>query len=195
REYEEFKVRINALVEKRKKVPEEGWMMQDGRPWPGNNPHDHPGMIQIFLGSTGALDVRGNELPLFVYVSREKKPGFHHHNKLGVLNALVRVSGVLTNSPYILNMDCTQYINNNKVIREAMCFMMDLPVGKNISYVQFPPRFHALHQEDNFSNHNTVFYDIMMKGLDGIQGPICLGSACVFRRRSLYGYASGVDPK
>ncbi|KAK7828336.1 cellulose synthase a catalytic subunit 1 [udp-forming] [Quercus suber] len=47
REYEEFKVRINALVAKAQKTPEEGWTMQDGTPWPGNNPRDHPGMIQV----------------------------------------------------------------------------------------------------------------------------------------------------
>lgn len=47
REYEEFKVRVNALVAKAHKVPEEGWTMQDGSPWPGNNTRDHPGMIQV----------------------------------------------------------------------------------------------------------------------------------------------------
>ena len=47
REYEEFKVRINGLVAKAEKVPEEGWFMQDGTPWPGNNTRDHPGMIQV----------------------------------------------------------------------------------------------------------------------------------------------------
>ncbi|XP_057860210.2 cellulose synthase A catalytic subunit 4 [UDP-forming] isoform X2 [Cryptomeria japonica] len=49
REYDEFKIRMNALVSKRQKTPEDGWMMQDGRPWPGNNPRDHPAMIQITL--------------------------------------------------------------------------------------------------------------------------------------------------
>lgn len=49
REYEEFKVRINGLVAKATKVPEEGWIMQDGTPWPGNNTRDHPGMIQVKL--------------------------------------------------------------------------------------------------------------------------------------------------
>jgi cellulose synthase A len=47
REYEEFKIRINRLVAKATKVPEEGWVMQDGTPWPGNNVRDHPGMIQV----------------------------------------------------------------------------------------------------------------------------------------------------
>lgn len=41
-------MRINALVAKAQKKPEEGWTMQDGTPWPGNNTRDHPGMIQVF---------------------------------------------------------------------------------------------------------------------------------------------------
>jgi hypothetical protein len=47
REYEEFKVRINSLAAKARKVPEDGWVMSDGTPWPGNNPRDHPAMIQV----------------------------------------------------------------------------------------------------------------------------------------------------
>ncbi|XP_057852914.1 probable cellulose synthase A catalytic subunit 1 [UDP-forming] isoform X3 [Cryptomeria japonica] len=117
REYEEFKVRINALVAKAQKVPEEGWTMQDGTPWPGNNPRDHPGMIQVFLGHSGALDIDGNELPRLVYVSREKRPGFQHHKKAGAMNALIN-----------------------------------------------------------------------LKGLDGIQGPVYVGTGCCFNRQALYGY-------
>ena len=90
REYEEFKVRINALVAKAQKVPAEGWIMKDGTPWPGNNTRDHPGMIQVFLGHSGGHDTEGNELPRLVYVSREKRPGFQHHKKAGAMNALVR---------------------------------------------------------------------------------------------------------
>lgn len=91
REYEEFKVRINALVAKASKVPLEGWIMQDGTPWPGNNTRDHPGMIQVFLGQSGGHDAEGNELPRLVYVSREKRPGFQHHKKAGAMNALVKI--------------------------------------------------------------------------------------------------------
>jgi len=67
--------------------------MQDGTPWPGNNTKDHPGMIQVFLGHSGGLDIEGNELPRLVYVSREKRPGFQHHKKAGAMNALVRIKG------------------------------------------------------------------------------------------------------
>ena len=34
-----------------------------------------------------------------------------------------------------------------------------------------------------------------MKGLDGIQGPIYVGTGCVFRRQALYGYDAPVNKK
>nr|AEP33554.1 cellulose synthase catalytic subunit [Gossypium davidsonii]AEP33555.1 cellulose synthase catalytic subunit [Gossypium klotzschianum] len=195
REYEEFKVRINGLVAKAQKVPEEGWIMQDGTPWPGNNTRDHPGMIQVFLGQSGGLDAEGNELPRLVYVSREKRPGFQHHKKAGAMNALVRVSAVLTNGPFLLNLDCDHYINNSKAIREAMCFLMDPNLGKQVCYVQFPQRFDGIDRNDRYANRNTVFFDINLRGLDGIQGPVYVGTGCVFNRTALYGYEPPLKPK
>ncbi|KAL9274200.1 Cellulose synthase A catalytic subunit 6 [UDP-forming]-like protein [Drosera capensis] len=188
RDYEEFKVKINRLVGMAQKVPEEGWTMQDGSLWPGNSVRDHPGMIQVFLGPDGNPDGKGVELPRLVYVSREKRPGFEHHKKAGAMNALIRVSAVLSNAPYLLNVDCDHYINNSKALREAMCFMMDPISGKKICYVQFPQRFDGIDRHDRYSNRNVVFFDINMKGLDGIQGPIYVGTGCVFRRQALYGY-------
>ncbi|KAL7104550.1 hypothetical protein ACP275_08G252200 [Erythranthe tilingii] len=195
REYEEFKVRINRLVAMAEKVPEEGWTMQDGTPWPGNNVRDHPGMIQVFLGHDGVRDIEGNELPRLVYVSREKRPGFEHHKKAGAMNSLIRVSAVLSNAPYLLNVDCDHYINNSKAMREAMCFMMDPTSGKKICYVQFPQRFDGIDRHDRYSNRNVVFFDINMKGLDGLQGPIYVGTGCVFRRQALYGFDAPAKKK
>ncbi|KAH9710164.1 cellulose synthase A catalytic subunit 3 [Citrus sinensis] len=195
REYEEFKIRINGLVAKAQKIPEEGWVMQDGTPWPGNNTRDHPGMIQVFLGENGGLDAEGNELPRLVYVSREKRPGFQHHKKAGAMNALVRVSAVLTNGPFLLNLDCDHYINNSKALREAMCFMMDPNLGKHVCYVQFPQRFDGIDRNDRYANRNTVFFDINLRGLDGIQGPVYVGTGCVFNRTALYGYEPPLKPK
>ncbi|KAI9078313.1 hypothetical protein K1719_039689 [Acacia pycnantha] len=145
RDYEEFKVRINSLVATAQKVPEDGWTMQDGTPWPGNNVRDHPGMIQVFLGQDGVPDIEGNELPRLIYVSREKRPGFDHHKKAGAMNSLVRVSAILSNAPYLLNKCC--------------------------------------------------IFDINMKGLDGLQGPIYVGTGCVFRRLALYGYDAPAKKK
>ncbi|KAM7254864.1 hypothetical protein ACFE04_020105 [Oxalis oulophora] len=189
REYEEYKVRVNALVAKAQKTPEEGWTMQDGTPWPGNNSRDHPGMIQTFLGYSGARDIEGNELPRLVYVSREKRPGYQHHKKAGAENALVRVSAVLTNAPYILNLDCDHYVNNSKAVREAMCFLMDPEVSRDVCYVQFPQRFDGIDRSDRYANRNVVFFDVNMRGLDGIQGPVYVGTGCVFNRQALYGYS------
>ncbi|XP_061375935.1 cellulose synthase A catalytic subunit 6 [UDP-forming]-like isoform X1 [Gastrolobium bilobum] len=199
RDYEEFKVRINSLVATAQKVPEDGWTMQDGTPWPGNNVRDHPGMIQVLLGQDGlqdgVRDIEGNELPRLVYVSREKRPGFDHHKKAGAMNSLVRVSAIISNAPYLLNVDCDHYINNSKALREAMCFMMDPQDGKKICYVQFPQRFDGIDRHDRYSNRNVVFFDINMKGLDGIQGPIYVGTGCVFRRQALYGYDAPAKKK
>ncbi|MED6191857.1 hypothetical protein PIB30_004517 [Stylosanthes scabra] len=192
REYEEFRVRMNSLVAKAGKVPEEGWTMQDGTPWPGNSVLDHPGMIQVFLGKSGGHDMDGNELPRLVYVSREKRPTFNHHIKAGALNSLVRVSAVLSNAPFVLNLDYDNYINNSKAIREAMCFMMDPLLGQRVCYVQFSHRFtdptNASIHDQLFDNQASAFTDVNMKGLDGVQGPTCIGIGCVFRRQALYGY-------
>nr|CCW28829.1 putative cellulose synthase family protein [Arachis ipaensis] len=194
REYEEFRVRMNCLVAKAGKVPEEGWTMQDGTPWPGNTIRDHPGMIQVFLGKSGGHDKDGNELPRLVYVSREKRPTFNHHRKAGALNSLVRVSAVLSNAPFVLNLDYDNYINNSKAIREAMCFMMDPLLGQRVCFVQFSHRFTnndanaSIHDDDSYHNQTAAFTDVKMKGLDGIQGPTCIGVGCVLRRQALYGY-------
>ncbi|KAF7821972.1 cellulose synthase A catalytic subunit 2 [UDP-forming]-like [Senna tora] len=107
----------------------------------------------------------------------------------------VRVSAIISNAPFLLNVDCDHYINNSKALREAMCFMMDPTSGKKICYVQFPQRFDGIDRHDRYSNRNVVFFDINMKGLDGIQGPIYVGTGCVFRRQALYGYDAPAKKK
>ncbi|GFP91287.1 cellulose synthase a catalytic subunit 3 [UDP-forming] [Phtheirospermum japonicum] len=98
RDYEEFKICVNALVAKAQKVREEGWSMQDGSPRPGNNTRDQLGMIQVFLGQSGVLDSEGNELPRLVYVSCEKRRVFQHHKKAGAMNALATHAQVTENA-------------------------------------------------------------------------------------------------
>ena len=128
----------------------------------------------------------------------------------------VRVSAILTNAPFILNLDCDHYVNNSKAIREAMCFMMDPQLGPGLCYVQFPQRFDGIDRSDRYANRNTVFFDVSsiawsfsgfccqagffrmwwflimqvnMRGLDGIQGPVYVGTGTVFNRQALYGYS------
>ncbi|KAK6934939.1 hypothetical protein RJ641_035094 [Dillenia turbinata] len=190
------------------KVPKATWMA-DGMHWPGtwnvpgpgHSRGDHDGIIQVMLNPPSDEPLHGVEpegnsidltevdirLPLLVYVSREKRPGYDHNKKAGAMNALVRASAILSNGPFILNLDCDHYIYNSQALREGMCFMMDRG-GDRICYVQFPQRFEGIDPSDRYANHNFVFFDINMRALDGLQGPVYVGTGCLFRRIAIYGF-------
>jgi cellulose synthase A len=70
------------------------------------------------------------------------------------------VSAVLSNAPFVLNLDYNHYINNSKAIREAMCFMMDPLLGKRVCYVQFSQRFDDINSSDQYANHTNTFADV-----------------------------------
>ncbi|CAD5314273.1 unnamed protein product [Arabidopsis thaliana] len=189
-------------------APKATWM-SDGTHWPGtwavSGPHhsrgDHASVIQVLLDPPGdepvegkggegrALDLEGVDirLPMLVYVSREKRPGYDHNKKAGAMNALVRASAIMSNGPFILNLDCDHYVYNSRAFRDGICFMMDHD-GDRVSYVQFPQRFEGIDPSDRYANKNTVFFDINLRALDGIQGPMYVGTGCLFRRTALYGF-------
>uniref|UniRef100_A0A7N0TTC7 Uncharacterized protein n=1 Tax=Kalanchoe fedtschenkoi TaxID=63787 RepID=A0A7N0TTC7_KALFE len=196
------------------KVPKATWMA-DGFHWPGTwySPFpdhargDHVGIVQTMLLPANAEPVYGSpmaageegvdsigtsdtdiRLPMLVYVSREKRPGFDHNKKAGAMNALVRASAVLSNGPFILNLDCDHYVYNSQALREGMCFMLDRG-GDRVAYVQFPQRFEGIDPSDRYANHNNVFFDVSMRALDGLQGPMYVGTGCIFRRTALYGFS------
>ncbi|XP_057721719.1 cellulose synthase-like protein D5 [Arachis stenosperma] len=192
------------------KVPKATWM-SDGAYWPGtwasaepdHSRGDHEGIIQAMLAPPNAEEEFGSEadaenlidttgvdirLPMLVYVSREKRPGYDHNKKAGAMNALVRTSAIMSNGPFILNLDCDHYIYNSLALREGMCFMLDRG-GDRICYVQFPQRFEGIDPSDRYANHNTVFFDVSMRALDGLQGPMYVGTGCIFRRTALYGFS------
>ncbi|KAE9613271.1 hypothetical protein Lal_00027332 [Lupinus albus] len=238
REYDEFKVRVNALpdsIRRRSdaynareeikamklwrekgtdepresmKISKATWM-NDGTHWPGtwttsapeHSRGDHASIVQVMIkppndeplaGTTSEstnidlteVDIR---LPMLVYVSREKRPGYDHNKKAGAMNALVRASAIMSNGPFILNLDCDHYIYNSEALREGMCYMLDRG-GESICYVQFPQRFEGIDPSDRYANHNTVFFDVNMRALDGLQGPVYVGTGCLFRRIALYGF-------
>ncbi|CAK9322280.1 unnamed protein product [Citrullus colocynthis] len=152
------------------KISKATWM-SDGSYWPGtwevpgeadHFKEDHAGIIQVMLAPSNAepgygsntdgknlidttdVDIR---LPMLVYVSREKQSGYDHHEKAGAMNALVRASAIMSNGPFILNLDCDHYIYNSLALREGMCFMLDKG-GNRICYVQFPQRFDGIDPND-----------------------------------------------
>ncbi|XP_024028705.1 cellulose synthase-like protein D2 [Morus notabilis] len=190
------------------KIPKATWMA-DGTHWPGtwtvpaqeHSRGDHASIIQVMVKPPSDEPLKGTEtdsnsmdltevdirLPMLVYVSREKRPGYDHNKKAGAMNALVRASAIMSNGPFILNLDCDHYIYNSQAMREGMCFMMDRG-GDRICYVQFPQRFEGIDPSDRYANHNTVFFDVNMRALDGLQGPVYVGTGCLFRRTALYGF-------
>ncbi|KAJ0978717.1 hypothetical protein J5N97_014191 [Dioscorea zingiberensis] len=172
RQYEEFKVQINRLVAKFQNMPCDDII----EPW-------------------WTSHAEGRDLPQLVYVSREKLPNRQHNNMAGAMNSLLRVSAILSNGVYVLHLSCNHYINNSKALLEAMCFMLDPNISRKACYVQFPQRFDGVDGSDRFANHNTIFYDIILKGLDGIQGPFYVGSGCLFNRQALYGYYPSSEPR
>lgn len=96
----------------------------------------------------------------------------------------IRVSAIISNAPYLLNVDCDHYINNSKALREAMCFMMDPTSGRKICYVQFPQRFDGIDRHDRYSNRNVVFFDVSEN--------LGILISCIFNRK-LMCYLLNVD--
>ncbi|KAM3215474.1 hypothetical protein ACQJBY_067474 [Aegilops geniculata] len=184
--------------------------MADGTQWAGtwieqadnHRRGQHAGIVQVMLdhpsckpqlGSSAStnnpIDLSNvdTRLPMLVYISREKHPGYDNQKKAGAMNTMLRVSALLSNEPFVINFDCDHYINNSQALRAPMCFMLDPRDGRNTAFVQFPQRFDDVDPTDRYSNHNRVFFDGTMLSLNGLQGPTYLGTGTMFRRVALYG--------
>ncbi|XP_058112670.1 cellulose synthase-like protein E6 isoform X3 [Magnolia sinica] len=153
------------------------------------NSHNHQAIIQILIDGRDpdAVDAEGSTLPTLVYMAREKRPQHPHNFKAGALNALIRVSSVISNRPIILTVDCDMYSNNAESVRDALCFFMDEEKGREIAYVQFPQSFHNLSKNDIYGNSYKAINGMEFHGIDGYGGPIYVGTGCFFRRESLCG--------
>lgn len=186
--YLELKDRINNAVEMGC-VPADKQKDHKGfKDWvSGSTRRDHPSIVQILLEKGEDRDIQGNDLPGLIYVSREKRPGIPHHYKAGALNVLLRVSGVMSDAPFILTLDCDMYTNNSEALRQAMCFFLDPKTGHQFAYVQFPQSFHGSTKNDLYANTLKTIFQIKYKGLDGIEGPFYAGTGCIHRRDALCG--------
>ncbi|TKY59208.1 Cellulose synthase protein G2 [Spatholobus suberectus] len=137
---------------------------------------DHPSVIEVMQETI--IDYADNvKMPLLVYVSREKKPSHPHHFKAGALNVLLRVSSVMSNSPYILVLDCDMFCNDPTSARYAMCFHLDPKISSTLAFVQFPQKFHSISKNDIYdSQHRSLF-----------TGPGMSGTGFYIKRVSLFG--------
>ncbi|CAA0838649.1 Cellulose synthase-like protein E1 [Striga hermonthica] len=178
-------VRIKGLVPEEIKGDHKGFSEWKS----GMTKQDHQSIVQILIDrcNSRAVDIEGNKLPMLVYLSREKRPGWAHNFKAGSMNALIRVSSKITNAPIILNLDCDMYSNDPDAVKDALCFFLDEKNGKQISYVQYPQRFSNTTKHDIYANSSCATFQIELAGIDGFGGTLYIGTGCFHRRESLSG--------
>ncbi|KAK9091838.1 hypothetical protein Syun_026749 [Stephania yunnanensis] len=154
-----------------------------------SSPRDHQTIVQILVDGRDprVLDTEGSPLPTLAYLSREKRPNHHHNFKAGSMNALIRVSGNISNGSIILNVDCDMYSNNSKSVRDALCFLMDEEKGHEIAYVQYPQCFNNVTKNDIYGSSMRIIREVDFPGLDGHGGPAYVGTGCFHRRETLCG--------
>ncbi|KAF8414123.1 hypothetical protein HHK36_002122 [Tetracentron sinense] len=128
-----------------------------------------------------------NGVPLLVYVSREKQPKHPHHFKAGAMNVLTRVSGVITNAPFMLNVDCDLFANNPQIVLHAMCLLLGSDKEREYAFVQCPQHIYGGLKDDPFGNQMIVLQEYLARGIGGIQGPFYGGTGCFHRRKVIYG--------
>ncbi|KAK7342084.1 hypothetical protein VNO80_25027 [Phaseolus coccineus] len=145
---------------------------------------NHPTIIQVICENKECLE---DGLPHLMYISREKRPNQSHHFKAGAMNVLTRVSGLMTNAPFILTVDCDMIVNNPKVLLHALCILLDSKGEKEVAFAQFPQRFYATLKDDPFGNQMAIFIKYLTAGIAGLQGPFYSGTNCLLRRKVIYG--------
>ncbi|XWS75762.1 hypothetical protein CRYUN_Cryun01aG0120000 [Craigia yunnanensis] len=142
---------------------------------------NHPTIIKIIGENKQSFG--DDDVPHLVYISREKRPNHPHHFKAGAMNVLSRVSGVMTNAPFILNVDCDMFANNPQVVRQAMCQLLGSESEREIGFVQYPQCFYDGPKDDPYGNQFQVLTEYLGRGIAGIQGPFYSGTGCFHRRK------------
>ncbi|KAL0457064.1 UNVERIFIED_CONTAM: Cellulose synthase-like protein G3 [Sesamum latifolium] len=149
---------------------------------------DRPARVEIIYDNKkneGTMDDH-SKLPLLVYMSREKRPSRPHRFKAGALNALLRVSGVMSNAPYTLVLDCDMYCNDPTSAKQAMCFHLDSKFSDSLAFAQFPQIFYNVSKNDIYDGQARSAYKTKYQGMDGIKGTVCAGTGYFLKKKALY---------
>ncbi|EES04292.1 hypothetical protein SORBI_3003G442500 [Sorghum bicolor] len=157
--------------------------------WTKAERQDHDAYVEIISGKEDG-DEEEEMPPALVYVAREKRRAWPDHFKAGALNALLRVSGVVSNAPYVLVLDCDMACNSRASAMDAMCFLLlddRRSPPTNLAFVQFPQMFHNLSHNDIYTNELRYIFGTRWFGLDGVRGPFLSGTGFYVRRDALYG--------
>ncbi|XP_022975402.1 cellulose synthase-like protein E6 [Cucurbita maxima] len=188
--FDEMKERINSVVEMGR-VPKEIRDQNKGfSEWDnGVTKQNHQSIVKIIIGGKNHdnVDIDGCVLPKLVYMAREKRPQQPHHFKAGAMNALIRVSSEITNAPFILNLDCDMYSNNQDTIKELLCFFLDGKRSQDIAFVQFPQDFDNITKNKLYGLPDQVINEIELTGLGSYGTALYCGTGCFHRREALCG--------
>ncbi|KAK4435503.1 Cellulose synthase-like protein G3 [Sesamum alatum] len=150
----------------------------------------------VLLNSKQDVDSTGSAMPNLIYVSREKSKSVPHHFKAGALNAMLRVSASMTNSPIVLTLDCDMYSNDPLTAQRVLCYLPNRSNKPNCGYVQFPQRYHRLNNADIYACENKRLFQVNAIGMDGLNGPNYVGTGCFFHRRVFFGAPSSyIEPE
>ncbi|KAI3973608.1 hypothetical protein MKW92_053350 [Papaver armeniacum] len=158
------------------------WKVNDGF-----TRQNHPTVIQVLMEGRKDIDVSGTPLPNLIYLSREKSKHIHHNFKAGALNALIRVSAIMSSAPVVLSLDCDMYCNNPQAPRLALCHLLDPIEGSKTAFVQFPQRYRGINPTDIYNNEVTRPFIINPEGLDGIGTTNYVGTGPFINRKAFYG--------
>lgn len=150
-----------------------------------NNKLDHSSIIEVINEYHKEKDEV--KIPILVYVSREKRPSRRHNFKAGALNVLLRVSATISNSPYILVLDCDMHCNDPTSARQAMCYYCDPQTSQSIAFVQFPQTFRNISEDDIYDSQLRFVFKIQWHGFDGAGGPTISGTNFYIKREALLG--------
>lgn len=75
----------------------------------------------------------------------------------------LRVSGVVSNAPYVLVLDCDMACNSRASAMDAMCFLLlddRRSPPTNLAFVQFPQMFHNLSHNDIYTNELRYIFGV-----------------------------------
>ncbi|XP_058779634.1 cellulose synthase-like protein H1 [Vicia villosa] len=150
---------------------------------------NHPTIIKVIRKNKD----RSDTMPRVIYISREKSSKHSHHHKAGAMNVLTRISGLMTNAPFILNLDCDMYVNNPKIVLHALCILLDSKGEKEVAFAQCPQRFYDTVKDDAYGNQLVALPMYIGGGFAGLQGIIYAGTNCFHRRKVIYGLSPNHD--
>ncbi|CAA2954351.1 cellulose synthase G3 [Olea europaea subsp. europaea] len=155
---------------------------------------DRPPYVEVIYDSKKNEGIEEkSKMPLLVYVSREKRPSYPHRFKAGALNSLLRVSGIMSNAPYVLVLDCDMYCNDPSSAKQAMCFHLDPKISSSLSYIQYPQIFYNVSKNDIYDGQARSAYKTKYQGMDGINGTVCAGTGYYLKKKALYGRPNNED--